>query len=52
MYWKVSLIIFIALSAASSAVAGEKNITPYGDYKDSESYGACKMLYLRQTNKS
>jgi len=42
MYWKVSLIIFIALSAASAAAAGEKNITPYGDYsKDSESYGAC-----------
>lgn len=43
MYWKLLLIIIIALSAASAVNAEKKNITPYGDYsKDSESYGACK----------
>ena len=42
MYWKILLIIVIALSAASPVNAEQKNITPYGDYsKDSESYGAC-----------
>lgn len=39
----LSLVIFITLSAAFIAFAGDDTVTPYGDYcKDCANYGICK----------